>query len=365
MNVLVIGGGVMGQSIALRLAKEGASVTVLERSTPGAEASSAAAGMLAPQLEAHTPGPFLDLCLQSRALYEAFVDEVKELSGLDVGYLRCGVLKVAFTEADAQRLHAVVGWQKSIGLRAELIDGTDARTFEPTLSPHVLCAAHFPDDHQVDNRLLLRALWVAATRAGASFRYGNVRALVVEGERAVGVDLDGEVLPADAVVLTAGAWSGLVLGARLDPRVVRPSRGQMVQLQPRPPWPGRIVCGPQGYLVPRADGRLLAGSTVELVGYQKHVTVEGLSRILANALELCPSLSSAPVQEVWAGLRPDTEDHLPILGEGPVRQLFLSTGHYRNGILLAPVSAQLVSELLLGRPPSVDLRPFRHDRFTA
>ncbi|MCP3137718.1 glycine oxidase ThiO [Pyxidicoccus xibeiensis] len=364
-DVIIVGGGIMGCGIALRLRQAGARVTVLERSIPGAEASSAAAGILAPQMESDGPGPFLELCLRSRALYPAFAAELKELTGVDVAYRPCGVLKVAFSEADVHHLDSTVIWQRGEGLRAELLDGAGARAMEPRLSPKALAAAWFPDDHQVDNRLLVRALTMAAARVGAEFRSGYVRGVVHEQGRAVGVDLDGEVLRADAVVLAAGSWSALVQGAGVEAKAVRPARGQMVQFQTRLPLLERILTSEKGYLVPRADGRIIAGSTMELVGFDKQVTAAGLARILEMTLELCPELASAPVVETWAGFRPWTEDHRPYLGEGPVPGLFLATGHFRNGILLAPITAKLVTQAVLGQKPTMDLAAFRYDRPSA
>jgi glycine oxidase len=363
LDVIVVGGGVMGCGIALRLRQAGARVTVLERSIPGAEASSAAGGILAPQMESEGPGPFLDLCLKSRALYPDFARELHALTGVDVAYLPSGLLHVAFDEAGARRLEATVGWQKERGLRAELLGPREVHLLEPQLSGALVAAARFPDDHQVDNRLLTRALTMAAAKVGATFRTGYVRGVVEAQGRVVGVDLDGETLRADAVVIAAGSWSGLVQGISLDPRVVRPARGQMVQLQTRLPLLSHVVFSDKGYLIPRADGRIIAGSTLEFAGFEKHVTAEGLQRILALALELCPALASAPVQETWAGLRPYTEDHLPILGAGPLPGLFLATGHFRNGILLAPITARLLAQAILGESPLVDLSPFRFDRF--
>jgi glycine oxidase len=362
-NVIIVGGGVMGCGIALRLRQAGARVTVLERSIPGAEASSAAGGILAPQMEAEGPGPFLELCLRSRGLYPEFAAELQSLTGVNVNYLPSGLLHLAFDEAGAQRLEATVGWQRALDLRAELLGPAEVHTLEPQLSPQVLAAARFPDDHQVDNRLLTRALTMAAARVGATFRTGYVRGVVEEKGRAVGVDLDGETLRADAVVIAAGSWSGLVQGVSLDPRVVRPARGQMVQLQTRLPLFSHVLFSDKGYVIPRADGRVIVGSTLEFAGFEKHVTAEGLHRILSLAMEICPALASAPVQETWAGLRPYTDDHLPILGAGPLPGLFLATGHFRNGILLAPITAKLLAQAVLGETPSVDLAPFRFDRF--
>ncbi len=316
-TVTIIGGGVMGCAIAWRLAQAGAAVTVLERSIPGAEASSAAAGILGPQMESSGPGPFLDLCLRSRAMYPAFARELLEATGVDIQYLPCGVLEVAFTEARAHVLEATASWQQASGLRAELLDPKAARELEPNVSEKVLSALHLPDDHQVDNRLLVRALQMAAAKAGATFKSGYVRGVVEESGRIVGVDLDGQTLRSDATVIAAGSWSGLIQGAPLDPRAVRPARGQMVMFQLRLPPFRRILAGGRGYLVPRADGRVIAGSTMEMVGFEKQVTAAGLHRILGMAIEACPALADAPVVETWAGFRPYTEDKLPILGAGP------------------------------------------------
>ncbi|MGQ0507628.1 MAG: glycine oxidase ThiO [Myxococcaceae bacterium] len=364
-DVIVIGGGIMGCAVSFRLAQRGLSVTVLERSIPGAEASSAAAGMLAPQMEAKSPGPLLDLCLRSRALFGALADELKELTGIDVGYVRSGILDVALEENALHGLEAAVAWQRAHGLRAELLSTDAARELEPQLSPRAAGAAYFPDDHQVDNRLLVRALSMAAAKVGGRRQTGLVRGLRTQGDTASGVDLDGSALEAPSVVLAAGSWSSLVPGTRVEPSVVRPARGQMLQFQTRLPLLTRILASNRGYLVPRADGRLIAGSTLEHVGFEKQVTGDGLAKILSMALELCPALAQAPVDSFWAGLRPYTEDHLPLLGEGPLRGLYLATGHFRNGILLAPITAKLTAELVAGEKPTVNLQPFRFDRFGA
>jgi glycine oxidase len=363
LDVIVVGGGVMGCGIALRLRQAGARVTVLERAIPGAEASSAAGGILAPQEESEGPGPFLDLCLASRALYPEFAAELRALTGIDVHYLPSGVMHLAFDDAGLQRLEATAAWQRARGLRVELLSGAEVRALEPQLTSDVRGATRFVEDHQVDNRLLTRALTMAAAKVGATFRTGYVRGVVEERGRVVGVDLEGEVLRAQAVVIAAGSWSGLVQGSALDPRVVRPARGQMVQFQARLPPFTHVVFSDQGYLIPRQDGRVLAGSTLEFAGFEKSVTAEGLHRILTLALRMCPALARVPVQETWAGLRPYTDDHLPILGAGPLPGLFLATGHFRNGILLTPITAKLLAEEVLGERTSVDLTPFRFDRF--
>ncbi|MGO8971762.1 MAG: glycine oxidase ThiO [Myxococcaceae bacterium] len=362
MDVVVVGGGLVGCAVALRLVKAGAEVTVVERSVPGAEASSAAAGMLAPQAESEGPGPFLSLCLRSRALYPSFVEEVEALSGIRVGFRPSGVLHVALLEASLERLRARVALQNNIGLSAELLEPSAVLRLEPALNPGLQGAALFPGDASVDNRLLMRALSMAAARSGVRFVSGHVRALLEQSGRACGVDVDGARLESDAVVVAAGAWTGLVPGSGLSPRQVRPARGQMMMMRARLPLLERVIFSDQGYLVPRADGHLLAGSTLEFEGFAKEVTAAGLKHILALALELAPGLAQLPVVEVWAGLRPFTEDRLPVLGPGPLPGLFLASGHFRNGILLAPVTAELLTQAILAHTPSLSLEPFRWDR---
>ena len=361
MKVLVIGGGVIGMAIALRLADRGADAEVIDRGLPGAEASSAAAGILAPQAESSGPGPFLELCLDSRARYPAFVAELEQRSGLEVGYQACGVLHAAFDEAQAGRLDQTVAWQQKRGLRAELLTRAQALGCEPGLNPAVLGAAHFPDDHQIDNRLLVQALRTAAERAGVRFRRGAVRALISEGDRAVGVEVEGEALEAEAVVLAAGAWSSLIPGAQLAPATLTPIRGQMLQVQTQARALRHILFSERGYLVPRADGRILAGSTMERVGFDKQVTAEGLAEIRAMALALYPALEPLPVQASWSGLRPFRGGERPLLGRGPLQRLCLATGHHRNGILLTPTTALAIAALVLGEPSEVDLTPFAWD----
>jgi glycine oxidase len=362
MNVLIVGGGIMGLSVAVDLAKSGVKVTVLERSIPGAEASSAAAGMLAPQLEMKAPGPYLDLCLRSRGLYPAWAKDLEERSGVDVAYVESGSLSVAFNETEVHDLDGQVAWQRASGLRADFLTGAELKKLEPKLSDKILAGAHHPDDHQVDPMKLLRALSIAAARAGAVFRTGYVRSLVEENGRIIGADVDGERLTADLVVLAAGSWSGLVAGARVDPRVVKPAKGQMVGLELRQPPTRCFIKSMTGYVVPRQDGRVIAGSTMELVGYDKGVTAKGVAKILQAAMDMVPELEDATVTSTWAGLRPWSQDGLPLLGEGPVPGLLLATGHFRNGILLAPITAKVIGQLVRNEKVSVDLKPFRSER---
>jgi glycine oxidase len=366
-DVAIVGGGVMGCAIALRLAQRGLAVTVVERGIPGAEASSAAAGILGPQWEAEGAGPLLDLGLRSRALYAGFAAELRELSGIDIGFAKSGLLEVAFDEAGAQALATRWAWQRGRGLRGEMLDGGQVRAIEPHLGPAVRAGLRLPDEGHVNARALARALSQAAAIAGARFLQGHyVRRVVTAGDRVTGVELDGETLPAKTVVIAAGSWSSLVEGGGVPPPTVRPARGQMVAIEMRPPLFRHVIAAHgRGYLVPRLDGTVLAGSTLEMVGYRKEVTVAGLSQILAMVRALIPDLDHAPVVETWSNFRPYTDDHLPVLGRTGVEGLVLATGHYRYGILLTPITAQLITELITSGTATIDLTPFSVARFGA
>jgi glycine oxidase len=364
-DVAIIGGGVMGCAVALRLAQRGVKVTVIERGIPGAEASSAAAGMLAPQMEADGPGPMLDLGLRSRALYPSLAVELRDVTGIDIGYLKSGVLAVALQEADEAALATRRIWQTARGMRMESLSGDAARKREPALGGTVRAALLFSDDAQVNPPALARAFSQAAAAAGAKFLQGRyVRRVCTSAGTATGVELDGDTLAAGVVVVAAGSWSGLVEGAGVPSSVVRPARGQLVAIETRPPIFRHVLSvHGRGYLVPRRDGTVVAGSTVEMVGFRKEVTVSGLAAILGLAQTLVPALADAPVVQSWSNFRPYTEDHLPVLGTTPVRGLVLATGHYRNGILLAPVTAQAIADLIVTGSAGLDLAPFSVTRF--
>ncbi len=365
MKAVIVGGGIMGCSIALELAQAGLEVTVLERAIPGAEASTAAAGMLAPQLEAKAPGAMLELSMRSRALYPAWARQLESASGVEIGYLESGALQLAFTEHELHELDATVAWQQAASLRATLLSGDEVLALEPNVSGDVRGAAHFPDDHQVDPRRLMQALSTATAKAGVTFRTGYVRRVIDEAGAATGVDLDGEAVRADLTIVAAGSWSSLVPGAHLDPQHLKPARGQLLELKLRLPPTRHLLKAGSSYVVPRADGRVICGATVELVGYDKRVTAEGLATVLSQALRCCPALKAATFTEAWAGLRPSTADDLPLLGEGALKNLVIASGHHRNGILLAPITARLVTQLITGQRLSMSLSAFNPTRFGA
>ncbi|HET8723436.1 MAG TPA: glycine oxidase ThiO [Anaeromyxobacteraceae bacterium] len=356
-DVVVVGAGLQGCGVALRLAQAGLRVTVLERSVPGAEASSAAGGILSPGVEAE-PGPFHDLCTASLRLWPSFAAEVERLSGSWVGLRGGGTLEVSVDDRFTPVLASRAGQLARAGVEVEVLDGDAARRLEPGLSPETRGALYFPSESSVDPRLLGRALHTAAARSGARFVPGQVRGIAVEGGRVAGVDHETGRISAGAVVLAAGAWSLQVAGNDLPAGAVRPVRGQIAVLDTRPPLLSRVVFSDKGYLVPRADGRILCGSTMEEAGFEKAVTAGGLLHVLGMAVEVAPSLAGAPLVETWSNFRPATPDGLPVLGPGRVPGLFHATGHYRNGVLLAPVTADAVAAAVLGRPGPVDLAPF-------
>jgi glycine oxidase len=366
VDCVVIGGGIIGCAVALRLRQAGVSVTILERGVPGREATWASAGMLSPQAEAEGPGAALDFGLRSRELYPVFAEELRALAGVDVGYRACGVLWVAVSDEDEVRVRQRLEWQRRAGLPLELLDGAALREAEPALGPEVRAALHIPGDHQVDARLLGEATAQAAVRLGATLRPGcRARRVVVDRGRVTAVEAEGETIATRCVVVAAGAWSAQLEGTGLAGSAIRPVRGQILELDPRPQPLRRVVFSSLGYLVPKPHGRLLAGSTMEEAGFAKEVTVGGVRGILAAAHHLVPQLALASVTDFWSGLRPATVDMKPVLGPGPVEGLVLATGHGRKGVLYAPLTAAVVTDVVTGAAPRVDLAPFAWKRLAS
>jgi len=364
-DVVVIGAGVQGSAVAWRLAQAGRDVVVLERSIPGAEASSAAGGILSPGVEALEPGPFYHLGRASLARYPAFAKELELATGVALGYRGGGTLEVAFDDDHAQLLAGRAGKIEAAGLPVTVLDDAEVRRLEPGLSPQARGALWFDEEASLDPRQLGRALSIAAQRAGARFLTGQVRRIRHAGGAVTGVDHESGPIDAPAVVLAAGAWSLQVEGHGLPPGAVRPVRGQMAVLDTRPPLLSRVVFSGHGYVVPRPDGRILCGSTMEDVGFEKAVTAGGLRHVLEVGIGIAPALERAPVVETWSNFRPASPDGEPILGPAAVPGLFYATGHTRNGILLCPITADAVAACVLGEPPPVDLAPFAAARLTA
>jgi glycine oxidase len=364
MKIVVVGGGIIGCATAWELARAGCAVTLFARGAPGAEASSAAAGILAP-LGDSTDSAFARLALASWRLYPALAEELRELTGIDVEYVTRGTIYPLFSAEDVRRAEARVADRFEPEYGIEAWDTADVRANEPALSTEVRGAMFVRADHWVNNQRLVVAYAQAAVAAGVVLRAGAaVTRVSVERGHARGVVADGELWEADAVVLAAGAWTGELIasfGARLP---VEPKRGQMLALGHVPSVLTHCVHADDVYLVPRPSGELLVGATVERVGFQRGVTARGIGGLLAAAIELCPALGALPISRTWSGFRPWAPDSLPVLGPWPdVEGLWVSTGHYRNGILLAPVTARLMAAWLTTGEPGLDVDDFLPARF--
>jgi glycine oxidase len=370
-DVVVVGGGLIGLSLAWRSRVLGLSAVVVDPN-PGAAASWAAAGMLAPVTEVHYgEEPLLQLNLASARRYPSFVEELEDLTGATVGYRTCGTLAVAADRDDLALLDELHGFQQRLGLDVERLSSRECRTLEPALSPSVRGGLFVAGDHQVDNRMLGAALIAACERSGVIIERHSVDRVLVDGDRAGGVSLDdGRSINAGAVVLAAGCWSGRVEGIPPDARPpVRPVKGQILRLQGpvEPPFLTHnvrgIARGSHVYLVPRASGRIVVGATVEELGYDTTVTAGGVHTLLRDAYELLPGISELALAETHAGLRPGTPDNAPLLGATVLDGLHAATGHYRNGVLLTPITADAMAELLAtGTAPGL-IEPFSPRRF--
>ncbi len=359
VDVAVVGGGVIGLAVAWRARQRGLSVAVFERDAVGATCASAvAAGMLAPvsEVEFGEAGRrALELGLRSARMWPAFAAELEEAAGVEVGLQQTGTLVVARDGDEARELERQLALRASLGLSAERLRPTAARELEPALAPTVRLALHAPEDHSVDPRRVLAALRRACERSGVQVcEHTAVARVEVDGPQgpARGVTLaDGRRAHAEQVVLAAGAWSGEVAGVPEHARVpVRPVRGQILRLRD-PEGQGlltRVVRFDGGYLVPRGDGRYVLGATVEERGFQAQPTAGGVYELLRDARELVPGVLEMQIEELSVGFRPATPDNTPLIGPGAVAGLVWATGHHRNGILLAPLTAELVTEALVG-----------------
>jgi glycine oxidase len=364
-DAIIAGGGLIGSAIALELARNDLRVALFDAREPGREASWASAGILSPAPE--NPGmiSLVPIGKASLAMYPEFIAEVEELSGLTTGYRAKGTVEALFSRHARQELNTIVALHRGLGLKAEAISAKEAREMEPALSEELEAAVLRPQEASVDNRLLANALLEAAKRSGAEIHAGAaVEGIWREGSQCRGAAVNGERISAAHTIVAAGSFSSQIAGAeKYAP--VRPAKGQMVALRCDVTRIERVLWSERIYVVPRNDGRILCGATVEHVGFDKSVTASGVHANLDGAIELAPVLASARIEETWAGLRPDTPDHLPILGPTELEGLLIATGHFRSGVLLTPVTARLISEFIAGKAPSVDWEKFSPMRFQA
>ena len=365
-DVVIVGGGVIGLTIARALVLRGVSdVILIERGQPGTEASWAAGGILAPQVESDRADDFFRLAAAGRDLYPAFAKSLKDETGIDVELDLTGTLCLGFTEKDEAELRSRFDWQSKAGLSSEWLSGDEARRQEPCISQQVCCALRLPNDYQVENRRLIEALVKANEKIGVRLITDcHVSELLTENEKIRGVETSNGFVFAQIVVLAAGAWTSQINSSDLALPQLEPVRGQMLCYETRPRIARHVIYSSRGYLVPRRDGRLLAGSTNEWVGFDKRVTDEGVRAIKSMAIGIAPALAQLTPVDSWAGFRPRAKDDLPVLGScEKVAGLFYATGHYRNGILLAPITAQLIAAAIVDGATSPMPAAFSPDRF--
>jgi glycine oxidase len=364
-DVAIAGGGIIGASIAFELAAEKLKVVLLDRQPPGLEASRAAAGMLSPGPDSQEAIPLVPLGMESLRLYPGFIAAVEESSGLTTEFDRSGTIQVfSGPHAEAEREWMIQEIRRA-NQKIEPLSGDAARKKEKHLGPAAGVAAFLPEEATLDPRLLMKACLTAAEHRGVEIRTGcEVTSVLEDAGRCTGIVAGAEKILAENVIAAAGSFTaGISSLGRYAP--TRPVRGQMLALRSKEILLERVVRSEKGYLVPRRDGRIIAGSTLEDAGFDKSITPGGIRQILDGVLELVPGLANAEIIETWAGLRPGTPDTLPILGPTDIKGLFMATGHYRNGILLAPVTAKLLRDWIVSGRTSVNADLFSPLRFSA
>ncbi len=365
--VLVIGGGVIGLSIARELHKKGAGrITILDRGEIGREASWAAAGMLSPNVETDSDAAFHKFGIESLELYPKFAAELLEETGVDIELDRSGTLCIAFNKDESIELQQTYASQQSRNVAVEFLSGEDIRRLEPSISEHMCAALFYSNDWQVENRKLVDGLReFARLNAIKIVENSEVSNLLIEGRRVIGARTSAGDFHANTTVIATGAWTSLIkIGVASMPVSIKPIRGQMISLSPSERLVRHVIYSHRGYLVPRRDGRILVGATVEDVGFDKTTSAKALDELKLAAVEILPQLANADVAESWAGLRPAADDGLPVLGKIPGwENVILATAHFRNGILLAPRTGEIVADQIVGGAQSEFLKVFSVRRF--
>ena len=366
-DVVVVGGGVIGLSVAWHLRREGASVILLEGGQVGGQATGAAAGMLAPLAEAKEAGPFVTLGLASLRRYPEFVDALREETGMDAELTGPGMLRTATGEDELEALSREFAWQRALDLPIEWLSGAEVHMREPALSANIEAAVLSTFEKNVEPRRLARALALANVRRKVSILEGTpVFGFEKAGARVTGVHTPGGILSCGQVVIAGGAWTKTI-GSWLEANLpIFPVRGQILALSCLPPPLKHTLYTRAGYLVPKADGRVVVGATEDSAGFDARPTAQGMARLLNFAVQQIPSLATAPFENAWAGLRPACVDELPILGPLPGwENAYVATGHFRNGILLAPITGEILAQSLLHDCPHPLLPTFRACRFSS
>lgn len=365
-DVAVIGGGLIGLAIARAARLAGAEVTIVDED-PGSGASSVAAGMLAPVTEAHYgEEELLHLNLRASEMYPGWIADLEDETGLSTGYQRCGTLSVARDRDDNEALAELFRFQRGLGLRVERLDAKGVRNIEPGLAPNVRGGVLIADDHQVDPQALVVALLASCEKAGVTFLRQRCRSISIEADSVTGVEVDGRIVQAEAVIVAAGVGSAAIKGVPAGCLPIRPVKGQLLRMRAlTDPVPVSVnVRGLDVYLVPRGDGRLVVGATVEEKG-DTAVTAGAVHDLLRYAYELVPGIAEMEFVEAAAGLRPGTPDNAPVIGGTDIEGLFVATGHYRNGVLLAPITGRAAAAWLETGSVPPEFEPFDPHRFEA
>ncbi len=385
-DILIVGGGIIGLATARELRKKGVErITLLEKNSAcGMEASSAAAGMLAPQAEADEADDFFEFCQASRDLFPNFAKQLFDETGVDIELDQTGTLYLAFTDEDAEELEKRFVWQKEVNLKVEKLSAKEVLEIEPNVSKNVLFGLRFPTDWQVENQKIVEAFNKQLTgialnkfmqrnsmdkvraRNGAEFVSREVRSLIFENNKVIGVETDIEKFYAPIIIIASGAWTSLIRDKfnLLSNIEIKPIRGQMLAFNDNHKLFRHVIYSPRGYLVPRKNCRILVGATVEDVGFDNRTTDLGTVSLLNIAFEIAPEIRNLSLKKTWAGLRPFASDGLPILGTVPeIENLFIATAHYRNGILLAPKTAEILADKIVGNAESKYLEIFSPRRF--
>jgi glycine oxidase len=363
-DVAIAGAGVIGGAIAFELARAGLKVALFDRQTPGKEASWASAGILSPAPETAGMIPLVAIGKASMALYPEFVKDMEGVSGENAGYRPKGTIQALFSRDARAELSTVIALHHGVGLKAEPLSTQEARKLEPALSEEMEAAILRPDEASIDNRALTETVLAAARKSGAEiFPASEVTAIGNQENRCAGLVVGSEKIAADWTVIAAGCFSASIEGVKKY-APVRPAKGQILALRGDGLKIERVLWSENIYLVPRNDGKIIAGATVEDVGFDKRLTAGGMEKNLKGAIELVPALANAAIEETWAGLRPGTPDHLPILGPTDLEGLLIATGHFRSGIILTPITARLIREWITLQRVSVDWDRFSPLRFS-
>jgi glycine oxidase len=367
-DAVIVGGGIIGCSIAFQLAKRNLRVLVIEKERMISEASSAAAGMLGAQSEFSSDSPMISLALKSRAMFPQLAEELKELTRIDIGLVQKGLIKLAFTESELCELQQQYQFWKTLDSSVRWLQQTELHELEPNVTAEVSGAMYIPNDGQVRADDLSFAFAKAASVSGAEIReYTEVVSFVTENDRVCGVVTKSEFIYADNVIVAAGAWSAKLLKETGIELQMYPVKGECLSVITEQPLLQATVFAKNGcYIVPKRGNRLLIGATSMPNTFNKHVSVQGIYRLLERAQQIMPKLAEAKWEKTWAGIRPQTGDGLPYIGEHPIyKGLWMATGHYRNGIVLSPITGVLLADLITkGKYEDMNLSSFQLSRVT-